>query len=269
MNKLEFINKTYLQRGFKIFPVIENGKQPLIDAWQRECSSDFLQVLYWLENAKGCNVGLPANENNLFIIDIDMHDINGKESFEKLCRDLEIDEVDTLMQTTPSGGIHYIFQSDEDLKKVVNSANCFKDYQGIDIRTKGYILVEPSVINGVPYKLDMREIKEVPSNLKKFIIENNKEIEIKHKEEYIKPEKVVRGNRDSSLFIYINQLYYKTRLDKEEITLLAHNFNRNICEPPLSDSVVNYKVNKLFKKHRNKYILINIDEERNEVESEI
>ena len=259
MNKLDFIKKTYLNNHLKVFPVVENGKLPLIEGWQNDCSDDFFQVVYWLENAKNCNIGLPANENNLFIIDIDMHDVNGKESFDRLCNDLGIEEIDTLTQTTPSGGIHYIFKSDDELKEVTNSANCFKDYRGIDIRTKGYVLVEPSTINGVPYKLDMREIKEMPLELKKFIIENDEEVEIKHKE-YEKPSEVEKGGRDNALFEYMTNLYYKTRLDKEDIELLAYNFNRNICNPPLTDNVVAYKLKKLFKKPRYKIIIIGLNE---------
>ena len=223
--KLDFINDFYIKNNLKIFPVMENKKLPLIDAWQNECSSDFLQVLYWLENAKNCNIGLPANENDLFIIDIDMHEINGLESFQRLCNDLGIDNIDTLSQKTPSGGIHYIFKSDDELKNVLNSSNCFKDYKGIDIRTRGYILVEPSVINGVSYKLDMREIKEIPNALKTFILENNNDCVIERKE-YVRPVEVEKGNRDTSLFDYLNQLYYKTKLTKEEILLLGYNLTK-------------------------------------------
>lgn len=234
---------------------MENKKLPLIDAWQNECSSDFFQVLYWLENASGCNIGLPANENNLFIIDIDMHDVNGLDSFNRLCNDIGITNIDTLSQTTPSGGKHYIFESDDELKEVMNSSNCFENYKGIDIRTRGYILVEPSIIDGVPYKLDMKDIKPVPKELRDFILSNNKVVKETRKE-YVKPKVVNKGDRDTSLFDYLNHLYYKTRLDKEEILLLAHHFNRSVCSPPLSDSVVEYKVNKLFSKDRNTYILI-------------
>lgn len=267
MSRFEFINDFYIKNNLKIFPVMENAKLPLIDAWQNECSNNLLQIMYWLENAKNCNIGLPANENDLFIIDIDMHDINGLESFERLCNDLGISGIDTLSQTTPSGGVHYIFKSDEQLKNVMNSSNCFKDYKGIDIRTRGYILVEPSVINGVPYKLDMKEIKEMPSALREFILSNNKECEIE-KKEYVRPDMVEKGNRDTSLFEYINQLYYKTKLNKEEILLLAYNFNQSVCSPPLSDSVVEYKVNKVFKKERTKFILIYIGENGKESEED-
>lgn len=264
MNKFDFIKKNFIDNNLKIFPIMENKKLPLIDAWQKDCSSDFRQILYWLENAKNCNIGLPANENDLFIIDIDMHGVDGIGNFTKLLNDLGVDitELDTLAQTTPSGGLHFIFKSDDELKQVTNSANCFKDYQGIDIRTKGYILVEPSVINGVPYKLNLKDVAPLPKALRVFILDNNtKQEEVRKTKGYEKPLKVEKGGRDSELFDYLNQLYYKTRLDQEEIRLLAYHFNQTICDPPLSDGVVDYKVDKLFKKKRNKYILINISDE--------
>lgn len=265
MNKFETINTFYLKNNLKIFPVMENKKLPLIDAWQKECSSDIKQVVYWLENAKNCNIGLPANENDLFIIDIDMHGVNGIKNFSQLLRDLDISitEINTLGQVTPSGGIHFIFKSDNELKNVTNSANCFKDYPGIDIRTKGYILVEPSVINGKPYKLDRcKTIKEVPDKLRTFILENEeKEHEVRKESGYIKPTCVERGGRDTALFEYLNELYYKTRLDKEDIRLLAYNFNINVCKPSLSERVVDYKLDKLFKKDRSKVLFVNLGEQ--------
>ena len=99
------------------------------------------------------------------------------------------------------------------------------------------------------------------------ILSNNKECEIE-KKEYVRPDIVEKGNRDTSLFEYINQLYYKTKLNKEEILLLAYNFNQSVCSPPLSDSVVEYKVNKIFKKERTKFILIYIGENGKESEED-
>ena len=48
---------------------------------------------------------------------------------------------------------------------------------------------------------------------------NTKEKE--KRKDYVKPEKVERGGRDIALFDYIVNLYYTTRLDQEEILLLA------------------------------------------------
>ncbi len=258
MDKFKFIKEMYIDNNLKIFPLMANDKKPLINAWQNDCSSNVLQVAYWLENAKDCNIGLPANENNLFIIDIDMHDVNGIGNFKRLCDDLEIDEIKTLMQSTPSGGIHLIFKSDDELKKVVNSANCFKDYKGIDIRTRGYIAVEPSVINGKKYEFDTTyPISDIPQELKKFILENNKE-QVSGRSDYKKPNVVEKGSRDIELFNYILNLYHNTKLDYDEIKVLAHYFNNEICVPSFNDSYVDYKVNRIFNTPRSEVIFLRI-----------
>ena len=278
MTKWEKLNKLYLEQGLKIFPVIPNGKTPLIKEWQKDCSNDYMQVLYWLENAPDCNWGLPATPNNLFIIDLDVHNenANGVKNFGKIIDKLFMDadgyagdlydewcEMRPLEQVTPSGGHHLIFQTDDELRQVPNCSNAFKDYPGIDIRTDGYIVVEPSSINGNNYVFDT--IPSAPNKmhpkLKKFILENVGTKQDNKKTPYEKPKVVSTGNRDNQLFQYINQLYYKTRLDEDEILVLAKHFNEEILEEPFDERDVSYKVRKAFEKVRPKYILVNIGEE--------
>ena len=86
MTKWETLNKLYLNHHLKIFPVVQNGKTPLIKEWQKDCSDSYMQVLYWLENAPGCNWGLPATPNNLFIIDLD--DPDYELQFDKLRKEI-------------------------------------------------------------------------------------------------------------------------------------------------------------------------------------
>ena len=273
MTKWEKLNELYLNHHLKIFPVVENGKTPLIKEWQKDCSDSYMQVLYWLENAPDCNWGLPATPNNLFIIDLDVHnpDANGVENFDKIIDKLFIDkdgfagdlydefmDMAPLEQVTPSGGHHLIFQSDDDLKQVPNCSNAFKDYPGIDIRTDGYIVVEPSKINGNKYIFDT--IPSAPPKmhprLKRFILENVGTKQDNKKTPYVKPtEQIDIGNRDSALFEYITYLYYKTKLTYDEILILARSFN-NTFTAPLSDKTVIYKVNKAFDKDRGECILI-------------
>lgn len=270
MNNYKILKDFYLNKGLKIFPVISNKKEPMIPAWQIDCSCDKLQVSYWLENTRDCNWGLPCSQNNLFVLDIDVHNVNGLESASKLLHDLGINELDTLSQKTPSGGIHLIFKSDDELKNVLNSSNSFVDYPGIDIRTDGYILVYPSIINGTPYIFNdsSKEIKEMPDELKKYILSQKSlnKTERKTNAEYVRPEKVEEGGRDTALFEYINNLYFKTRLNYDEIMILAEHFNDTTCDPPLPKRVIKYKVNKVFKKDRGKcmFIRLNSDEEEDD-----
>ena len=281
MTKWEKLNELYLNHHLKIFPVIQNGKTPLIKEWQNDCSDSYMQVLYWLENAPDCNWGLPATPNNLFIIDLDVHNenANGVENFDKIIDKLFMDkdgfagdlydefmEMAPLEQVTPSGGHHLIFQSDNDLKQVPNCSNAFKDYPGIDIRTDGYIVVEPSEINGKKYIFDT--IPSAPPKmhpkLKKFILENVGTKQDNKKTPYEKPKIVEKGSRDTELFNYINQLYFKTRLDYDEILVLAKYFNMEILEEPFDERDVKYKVKRVFEKKRGRCIFVKIGDDNDE-----
>jgi hypothetical protein len=278
MTKWETLNELYIEQGLKIFPVMPNGKTPLIKEWQKDCSNNYMQVLYWLENAPDCNWGLPATPNNLFIIDLDVHDPekNGVKNFDKIIDKLFMDadgfagdlydewcDMGPLEQVTPSGGHHLIFQTDDELRQVPNCSNAFKDYPGIDIRTDGYIVVEPSTIGDNKYIFDT--IPSAPNKmhpkLKKFILENVGTKQDNKKTPYEKPKEVLTGDRDNQLFQYINQLYFKTFLDYDEVLTLALKFNEEVLEEPFDERDVKYKVKKAFEKNRGKRIIVNVGEE--------
>ena len=272
MNKYKFLNTQFLENNLKIFPLYKNGKIPMITHWKEDASCNKAQVAYWLENAKECNWALPSTLNNLFVIDIDMHnDIDGLESFFKLCCDLDLDyksieDVHTLRQTTPSGGIHLIFKSDEELNKVKNKANFFKGYAGIDVRTDGYIAVAPSIIDGVPYEFhgEIKDISEMPSVLKEYILKCNVENDGDEKKIdslYDTDKIVTKGSRDDTIFNYINGLYNNTKLNFNEILALAIAYNRDCFDPPLKEKDIEYKVRRMFKTKRNKMFIIRINEE--------
>ena len=263
-NKWETIYKLYIENGLKIFPIIENSKLPRIKAWNEDCSCELMQVLYYYENNKNGNWALPCYENNLFVIDLDRHDENkdGVVFFEKLCNDLGIEKIETLKQTTPSGGVHLIFQSNEVLRQIEGVANAFPQYPGIDLRNKNYIVVEPSQINGVPYKFENNlPPMPMPVVLQQYIIDNAGTKEKNKKTPYEKPQKqILVGNRDTALFEYINYLYYKTPLDEEEILLLANAFNSSF-EEPLSKKDVQYKVKKAFEKTRGCILFVRLPDD--------
>lgn len=267
MSKWKFIKENYIDKGLKIFPIVPNGKTPLIEKWQENCSCDFFQVLYWYENCPNCNWALPCTPNNLFVLDLDRHDPNkdGVENFNNIREEhTNIGYYDyiTCSQITPSDGQHYIFETDDELKNVSNGSNVFENYPGIDIRTDGYILVEPSKINGKEYHFlsDNTKPEKMPPELKQFILENaNLKSDIK-KQPYEKPKVVEKGDRDNQLFSYINNIYFKTRLDYDEILCLAKNFNETVLEEPFPEKTVEYKVKKVFDKDRGTMIFINCGE---------
>lgn len=264
----ETLNKLYVNNGLRIIPLRPNSKLPSISNWGKESSSNFLQILYWIENNKNGNWGLPCLENNLFVLDLDTghSEENGVENFERLLKDLGIESCETLKQRTKSNGIHLIFQSDDDLKKVCGAANAFKDYPAIDLRNSNYIVVEPSVIDGMEYKfLNNMEPQPMPPKLKEFIINNADKKGDKKKTPYKKPKEVVEcGGRDIAIFEYISNLYRKTDLDIEEIEVLAQYFNENNLEEPFTEKEVSYKVKKAFEKPRLERILLYLGGDEND-----
>jgi len=271
MNKWEFIKNNYIDKGLKIFPVIPNKKTPMIEQWLEDCSYDYFQVLYWYTTNNKINIGLPATPNNLFILDLDVHNenANGVENFKKLINnisnaqiELEIEDYcDTLIQKTPSGGMHIIYKTNDRLKNVLNNSNIFKDYPGIDCRTQGYIVVEPSSIDDRYYKfINNENVNEMPKELEEYILNNTLSKDTIKKEPYEKPKNVEIGDRDNQLYSYINNIYYKTRLDYDEILCLANHFNETILEEPFPEKVVSYKVKKVFDKDRGTMFFINVGE---------
>lgn len=269
MNKWEILKNNYINKGIKIIPIQPNAKIPMISEWNKDCSSDFMQILYWYESNRDMNFAIPCFENNLFVIDLDKHDANkdGVENFKKLMKDIGCpidlyDDVETLVQQTPSGGLHIIYKSDDELSQVNGSANAFKDYPGIDLRNRNYIVSEPSVINGNSYRfLTNHSPKEMPIELKNFILENAPLKNDSKKEPYKKPTNVERGDRDNQLFSYINNVYFKTSLEYDEVLVLAKHFNDNVLEEPFSEKTVEYKVKKAFSKPRDCYIHIKLSDE--------
>lgn len=264
------LSNLFINKNLKIIPLKRNSKLPMISNWGVESSCDLLQVLYWFESEHDLNWGLPCKENDLFVLDLDVHDIdkNGITNFDKLIKDLGLDIEsiynDNLIQKTPSGGYHIIFKSDNDLKQIKGIANAFSEYPGIDLRNSNYIVVEPSIINGHEYRfLNNNEPQEMPEKLKKFILDNS-EKKGTNKGPYVKPKIVAVGSRDVQLFGYINNLYFKTNLDYDEILLLANHFNEEILEEPFSEKTIRQKVDYAFKKDRGERIVLRLGGMENE-----
>ena len=96
----------------------------------------------------GYNVGLACEASNLIAIDCDYdppRGYNGEATLRKL--ETELGELpQTLTQTTPRGGKHYIFSA----KGIINPVG--KLNKDIDVKYRGYLMIWPSVVNGVQYK---------------------------------------------------------------------------------------------------------------------
>lgn len=98
--------------------------------------------------ANGFNVGLACEMSNIIVLDCDVDEargLNGLKTLENLEKELG-KLPNTLIQTTPRGGKHYFFSN----KGITNPIG--KICKDIDVKYKGYILIEPSKINSKAYK---------------------------------------------------------------------------------------------------------------------
>lgn len=123
-------------KGFRVFPLIPNGKTPAIKQWPDKATTDEAQIRRWWPNGSERNIGV-ATGQGLVVLDVDVKNgAKGAESYAAL--DLVHEFPETYTVTTPTGGKHAYFRSDADVR---NSAS--KIGAGIDIRGTGGFVVGP------------------------------------------------------------------------------------------------------------------------------
>lgn len=143
------------ERGFYVFPCHQDSKVPVIKDFTNRSTRDSQTIRDWwtdpiLRVERGYNIGIACGrfgEGNqtLLVIDIDPKNGGNETEFEL---DLEGKELgNTLSQTTPTGGRHFIYATEQRLRQGTHVLGV-----GIDSRTAGgYILGPGSTIGGKPY----------------------------------------------------------------------------------------------------------------------
>ena len=63
------------QRGWRLFPIKEREKQPLIADWPNQATNDKSRLENWTTKFRGCNWGaVPGSESGMFVLDVDGDD---------------------------------------------------------------------------------------------------------------------------------------------------------------------------------------------------
>lgn len=139
--------KEYTQKGWKIFPVEKNSKVPArrpsngVRFKYTDASDDFEALSAYFSKYPDHNVGLNLVDSGLVCIDVD--DYKTDCEFNAWMQGREMPP--TLVQKSASGGTHYIFKSG--IEEQFPGELCAQ----VDIKHRGYILIEPSTIDGQPY----------------------------------------------------------------------------------------------------------------------
>ncbi|WBC28612.1 DNA polymerase/primase [Thiohalocapsa phage LS06-2018-MD04] len=138
---------TYAAYGIRVFPCEPGKKVPLQGCmWTREATTDFNLIIQWWTRYPQANIGL-AMGNGWVALDLDRKpDRDGWKSYLGLGGN---PKPPWPMQSTPSGGGHFLFRTDEVFKNFVNRG----EHGGLDLRSlNGCILGAPSVVGGKTYR---------------------------------------------------------------------------------------------------------------------
>ena len=156
----------YAFLGFPVLPIWPNSKRPMTINGHKSATTNPDLISSWWRRTPNANVAIVTD--GMLVIDVDMK--NGKNG-KSLLKDLESQYGPlplTRMQFTPSGGIHYIYRTNGII--VPSLINC--PGPGIDIRAQdGYILADPSVIDGRAYSMSNADIVDAPEWLINVIME--------------------------------------------------------------------------------------------------
>lgn len=148
MTKLEYATKL-AKMGFKVFPLRENDKRPLFNGnAQTQGMTDLNKVRDTWTRYPNANIGI-ATGDGLTVIDVDTiasHGVDGESSMLKY--QVENGFINpTLEVTTPTGGKHYYYLTDNEYSNKVSIL------PGVDVRGLGGYVVGPgSTINGTLYE---------------------------------------------------------------------------------------------------------------------
>jgi Bifunctional DNA primase/polymerase, N-terminal/Family of unknown function (DUF5906) len=140
------------RKGFHVFPLGVNSKEPAIKGFPTRATGDLNQIDIWGRNGPQRNVAISTSGSffgALLVIDVD--DKDGRNGSETILR-LEMEGYElpaTFTVRTPSGGWHYYFLVPFPVKQGVDTLG-----SGVDTRSKGGYVVGPgSVIDGKTYEI--------------------------------------------------------------------------------------------------------------------
>lgn len=140
----------YAGRGWRVFPILAGHKGETVNGRSTHhlpnghngASCDIETVRVWWRRWPDANIGLHLAASGLVAVDADSYKPDCGFSAFMQGRDMP----ETLVQKSARGGAHYIFLAEE------GEEFPGKLCDGVDIKHKGYILLEPSTFEGGVYE---------------------------------------------------------------------------------------------------------------------
>lgn len=243
---------SYAARGLAVFPLAEGTKIPCIQGGFTQATTDAEQIKLFWSARPNCNIGIATGgiSNGLVVVDVDLDNDKGEDGYIALKSwENEHGELpEGACATTPRGGMHLYFISDEPFSGSVNHET------GIDIRADGgYVVAPPSVReDGRAYEWDLHiedyGIPRADDNTKAFI-RKMQEGKLAQEKKFVLPGRIRDGERNDTLFRYACSLQAHSVPD-DVIMASVVSVNKSLCDTPVSDAECEKIVNSALSKNK-------------------
>lgn len=222
--------------GYPVFPCIPGSKKPITKHGLLDASTDPEQIQGWWMDHPDANVAMRTE--GLIVVDLDGNDNPWLGDLDARWNDF----VGVPSSITPRGGRHFLFRQPEG-KAWRNTESRLAPK--VDTRANGgYILVPPSVVNGVPYRwVEVQELEVAPDRLTEppqwLIAMLDRLVAEKSKTtvEDGSNGQIVEGKRNATLTSFAGTMR-RVGMHRNEIASALHCVNSNRCAPCLDRSEV-------------------------------
>ncbi len=256
------IAEGYAERGWPVFPLIDNGKLPRKNSnGFHDATIDLAQVEAWWTASPLANIGVATGEaSQIIVLDVDALTGAHKHDGAKALAEAGIVLPDTAVAETPNGGRHYYFKFTQGAKSKSKSNIMVngKALLGVDVRAEGgYIVAVGSVIDGRQYKwIHDADLAEFPEELKQIEEPKppqpdkplaplaNSQDAVRRASAYLAkmPEAISGEGGHNALMAAVGALVVGFRLDDETAFRLLWNEYNPRCKPPWTEKEIRHKI---------------------------
>jgi len=242
----------YARLGFHVFPLVPNGKTPLIAGGFKAATTNTAQITAWWAATPRANIGIATGESGLVVIDLDVKGgVNGVEAWQDLYAKYGFD-VSTWLVETPTGGTHCYFRANG--HGIASSAG--KLGRGIDVRaTGGYVVAPPSIVNGKKYRWlqdpSPETLVNLPDALASLLRDGSNGNGTMLKPPVDIDSDVPEGERNDTLTRWVGKKLAEG-VPPAQAYEMAKMFNFLHCKPPLPVKEVNTIVRSIVKREAEK-----------------
>lgn len=231
MNKMQTAARKLHAMGFRTLPIKPGSKEPATAHGVKDATDDDVATDAYYATHPKHGIGIAGDGFVIFDFDV-KDDIDGRDQL------LGWNLPDTLCQTTPSGGYHMIYRTDEEIRPSVNQA------LAVDVRGwHSYIVCDPTP--GYCFEDDCEPAaanEDVMAFLNHVRPKTNKG---EKKRRGKQSDKISEGGRNDYLHKQGCSMRAKEVPD-DEIRAFLHGLNRVNCKPPLDDAEVDKIANSVL-----------------------